>query len=151
MNLTQSCSPSSAEKHTFTLANTAIPYEPQHLLEHGIQIVCKWQVIFIDESNIKFQRLYPLFHFDDQFSKDWQFWRIEMGNPSKLPLSSYKTVQCNVKKTLWRLLDLSFSCNLSPAKLCKCIGGTAHAVLMTSAGVSCTQYSYITFKQESQF
>ena len=69
-----------------------------------------------------------------------------MGNLSKLPSKSYKTVQHSVLKTPKRLELLSnnqnpicissISYNFSPANLCKCTGGTARAVLLTSAGVS---------------
>ena len=69
-----------------------------------------------------------------------------MGNPSKLPSKSYKTVQHSVMKTLEirivrsnnqnyvRISSISY--NLSPVNLCKCTGATARAVLLTSAGVS---------------
>ena len=43
---------------------TASLLEVRHLLEQRIQILCKQQVNFIDETNL---RLYQSFRFNDQF------------------------------------------------------------------------------------
>ena len=45
--------PLNPSRHQCTLQHTAIPLEMRHLLERSIQILCKQQVIFIDETNMR--------------------------------------------------------------------------------------------------